>query len=55
MEVIRKAAEAGDPFARNELPIAYDYGNLGIGRDFEKASDHLTYCTAWVTEAELVL
>jgi len=61
MEVIRKAAEAGATFARNELAVAYDYGNLGLGQDFEKASDHLLpdlqrpYCTTWVTDAELVL
>jgi hypothetical protein len=61
MEVIRKAAEAGAPFERDELAVAYDYGNLGLGQDFEKASEHLIarlakrpYCTAWVTEAELV-
>jgi hypothetical protein len=41
MEVIRKAAGAGAPFARDELAVAYDYGNLGLGQDFEKASDHL--------------
>jgi TPR repeat protein len=38
-EMIRKAADAGDQFAQNELGVAYDYGNLGLGQDFEKASE----------------
>src|SRR5580765_3146141 len=36
--LIREAAEAGDPFAQNELALAYDYGSFGLVQDFEVAS-----------------
>lgn len=39
LEMIRKAAGAGDPFAQNELGVAYDYGNFGLEQDFEKSSE----------------
>lgn len=39
LEMIQKAADAGDPFAQNELGVAYDYGNFGLGQDFEKSSE----------------
>ena len=35
-EMIRKAADAGDQFAQNELGVAYDFGILGFDKTLRK-------------------